>query len=40
MDGWMGKLVLWLGTLGLVVGFVLAAFFLVSGPMVKVTWRR
>jgi hypothetical protein len=40
MDGLMGKLVLWLGTLGLVVGFVLAAFFLVPGPMVKMTWRR
>jgi hypothetical protein len=40
MDGWLGKLVLWLGTLGLVVGFVLAAFFLVPGPMLKTTWRR
>jgi hypothetical protein len=39
MDGWLGKLVLLLGTMGLVVGFVLAAFFLVPGPMVKVTWR-
>ena len=40
MDGWMGKLVLLLGTLGLVVGFVLAALFLVPGPMVKMKWRR
>jgi hypothetical protein len=39
MDGWMGKLVILLGTLGLVVGFVLAVFFLVPGPMVKMTWR-
>jgi len=40
MDGWMGKLVLLLGTLGLVAGFVLAALFLVPGPMVKMKWRR
>ncbi len=40
MDGWIGKLVLLLGTLGLVVGFVLAALFLVPGPMVKMKWRR
>jgi hypothetical protein len=40
MDGWMGKLVLLLGTIGLVVGFVLAALFLVPGPMVKMKWRR
>jgi hypothetical protein len=40
MDGWMGKLVILLGTLGLVVGFVLTVFFLVRGPMVKMTWRR
>ena len=36
----MRKLVLLLGTLGLVVGFVLTAFFLVPGPMVTMTWRR
>jgi hypothetical protein len=40
MDGWIGKLVLLLGTLGLVVGFVLAALFLAPGPMVKMKWRR
>jgi hypothetical protein len=40
MDGWIGKLVLLLGTIGLVVGFVLAALFLVPGPMVKMKWRR
>ena len=40
MDGWMGKVVLLLGTIGLVVGFVLAALFLVPGPMVKMKWRR
>lgn len=40
MDGWMGKLVLLLGTIGLVVGFVLAAFFLVPGPVVKIKGRR
>jgi hypothetical protein len=28
------------GTIGLVVGFVLAAFFLVPRPMVKMNWRR
>jgi hypothetical protein len=39
-DGWMGKLVIWLGTLGLVVGFILAALFLVPGPMVKMKGRR
>jgi hypothetical protein len=41
----MGKVVIWLGTLGLVLGFVLAALFLVPGPMVKMPmvkmkWRR
>ena len=39
-DGWMGKVVIWLGTLGLVVGFVLAALFLVPGPIVKMKGRR
>jgi hypothetical protein len=39
-DGWMGKVVIWLCTLGLVVGFILAALFLVPGPMVKMKGRR
>jgi hypothetical protein len=37
--GWMGKLVLLLGTIGLVVDFVLAALFLVPGPVVKIKRR-
>jgi hypothetical protein len=32
MDGGTGKLVILLGTLGLVVGFVLAVLFLVPAP--------
>jgi len=36
----MGKVVIWLGTLGLVLDFVLAALFLVPGPMVKMKGRR
>jgi len=36
----MSKVVIWLGTLGLVVGFVLAALFLVPGPIVKMKGRR
>ena len=36
----LGELVIWLGTLGLVVGFVLAALFLVPGPIVKMKGRR
>ena len=40
VDGWMGRLVLLLGTIGLVVDFVLAAFFLLLGPVVKIKGRR